>query len=449
MCSCSGKCGCAPQSKVQPPLRSLPAPIPEITWSVLQLPAGSTPTVVVSGVPPVYHVQIGFPGAFSPTFGTNVTVNMIPNGDPASGTIDNTDPLNPILTLNIPSPLDGQDGVSPFTELTASFVQPAAGSTVTITVADTSWMSLGSWIYIANGGGHYVVASNPLSATQILVTNPGAAQLSPFGWVATSIPTNGAPGATITSSGFDNQVQPSGPPGTIGETGASGLTPQVSIVYTVPVSAPVDAAHNLVLYFNAAPPSIPTIGRFYEWNGSSWDGGPNFVAAGGTITYSGNSNPNTSPPSGAKLLDLYIQFTGTDAVYWQLTSPSTWTTIGTVALLGTATTAASWTGGPGTYTLDLATFSYDIDADSDIELDWDDTNYSGQGTWTVLVRNSNGAAPINVSFATGRWSYLKNLPVAPTPALSLPDTEVVVVTFSRDSFSGLYTIIAFDTLLNI
>ncbi len=428
MCSCSGKCGCAPQSKVQPPLRSLPAPIPEITWSVLQLPAGSTPTVVVSGVPPVYHVQIGFPGAFSPTFGTNVTVNMIPNGDPASGTINNTDPLNPILTLNIPSPLDGQDGVSPFTELTASFVQPAAGSTVTITVADTSWMSLGSWIYIANGGGHYVVASNPLSATQILVTNPGAAQLSPFGWVATSIPTNGAPGATITSSGFDNQVQPSGPPGTIGETGASGLTPQVSIVYTVPVSAPVDAAHNLVLYFNAAPPSIPTIGRFYEWNGSSWDGGPNFVAAGGTITYSGNSNPNTSPPSGAKLLDLYIQFTGTDAVYWQLTSPSTWTTIGTVALLGTATSVDTHTGG-GTYTFDAAVFSYIISTDSDIDLDADVTNYDGNGTWRFTIRNSDGS-PHDFNIGGLVQSGIPTLP------LSIPSLGAANVIITRHSANG-------------
>lgn len=423
MCAgnCSGRCGCAPQSKVQPPLRSLPAPIPEITWSVLQLPAGSTPTVVVSGVPPVYHVQIGFPGAFSPTFGTNVTVNMIPNGDPASGTIDNTDPLNPILTLNIPSPLDGQDGVSPFTELTASFVQPAAGSTVTITVADTSWMSLGSWIYIANGGGHYVVASNPLSATQILVTNPGAAQLSPFGWVATSIPTNGAPGATITSSGFDNQVQPSGPPGTIGETGASGLTPQVSIVYTVPVSAPVDAAHNLVLYFNAAPPSIPTIGRFYEWNGSSWDGGPNFVAAGGTITYSGNSNPNTSPPSGAKLLDLYIQFTGTDAVYWQLTSPSTWTTIGTVSLMGATTVEETHTVA-GTLTLPAENFSYLVDANKDIDLDFDDTNYAGQGTWTVVIYNSDASS---IDFTAGTLST-SGIPTLPLTIPTLTNAVVVV-----------------------
>lgn len=430
MCSCSGKCGCAPQSKVQPPLRSLPAPIPEITWSVLQLPAGSTPTVVVSGVPPVYHVQIGFPGAFSPTFGTNVTVNMIPNGDPASGTIDNTDPLNPILTLNIPSPLDGQDGVSPFTELTASFVQPAAGSTVTITVADTSWMSLGSWIYIANGGGHYVVASNPLSATQILVTNPGAAQLSPFGWVATSIPTNGAPGATITSSGFDNQVQPSGPPGTIGETGASGLTPEVLITYTVPVSAPVSAAYNMVLYFNAAPPSIPTIGRYYTWNGASWDGGPNFVAAGGTITYSGNSNPNTSPPSGAKLLDLYIQFTGTDAVYWQLTSPSTWTTIGTVALMGTTTIEETHTVA-GTLTLPAETFSYLVDANKDIDLAFDDTNYAGQGTWTVVIYNSDASS---IDFTAG-GILTSGIPTLP---LTIPTlTHAVVVVRRTGSTSGV------------
>lgn len=450
MCSCSGTCGCSPQVRVQPPVRSLPAPIPEITWSVLQLPAGSTPTVVVSGVPPVYHVQIGFPGAFSPVFGTNVIVTTLAPGSPATASIDNTDPLNPILSLGIPRGADGENGWGTAFELLDSFNMPAPGFTTGfVTVGDNRMVEVGTWVKITGfsieGNWFVVVAKN--GDDQMQLRNPGPTDLLPYwGSSATDVPSN-APTGTVFSAGEKGVVV--GAPGLRGIQGTGGLTPQVSVVYTVPVSPPVSAADNLVLYFNAAPPSIPTIGRFYSWNGASWDGGPNFVAAGGTITYSGNSNPNTSPPSGAKLLDLYIQFTGTDAVYWQLTSPSTWTTIGTVALLGTATTAASWTGGPGTYTLDLATFSYDIDADSDIELDWDDTNYSGQGTWTVLVRNSNGAAPINVSFATGRWSYLKNLPVAPTPALSLPDTEVVVVTFSRDSFSGLYTIIAFDTLLNI
>lgn len=421
--ACQGPCSCcAPTRPARAPLRSEPAPVPEITFGVTQLPAGDTPTVVVSGVPPIYHVQIGIPGAFSPVFGTNVIVNMIPNGDPASGTIDNTDPLNPILTLNIPSPLDGEDGVSPFTALGAAFVQPAAGSTVTMTGADVSWMSLGSWIYI-EGGGHYVAASNPLSATQIIIRNPGAADLSPFGWSAPSIPTNAAAGATITSSGFDTQVQPSGPPGVAGQNGDAGPAAQIAIVYTVPVSRPASDAENLVLYFNAVPPSIPTIGRFYSWNGASWDGGPNFVAAGGTTTYTGSSDPNVAPPAGAKLLDFYIQFQAGSAIYYQLTAPSTWTNIGTVALLGMSTLYDTHSVA-GDYTVDMANFSIFLTADKNItNLLYDQSNYTGQGIWTLQVHNVDGGA-----ISIGYGSALQDPAI--TPVVSIPSGDILFVRFS-------------------
>lgn len=446
MCNCSAPCNC-PIVSVAPAVVGEPGPPTELTADVTILPSTDSASVQTSGVPPTQHLQFLLPAAPSPVLSVAAT-NTLPAGDPASVAINNTDPLAPALTFDIPAGADGDDGVSPFTSLDASFVQPAAGSTVTVTVADTSWMSLGGWAYVS-GGGHYVIASNPLSATQILLRNPGAGDLSPFGWTLTSIPTNAAPGATITSSGFDNQVEVSGPPGAAGEEGAAGATLDPSVVYVVPSSPPSGPEDYLRVYFNAAPPSVPTVGQFYTWNGAAWVAGPNFVSQGGTTTYSGTADPNTAPPAGSKVLDLYIQFVGNNAVYWQRTAPSTWVTIGTVALLGTSTTAVSWTTGPGTYTLGLATFSYDIDADSDIELDWDDTNYAGQGVWTVVVRNSSGAAPINVSFTTLRWNYLKNLPVPPTPALSLPDTEVVVIQFTRDSFSGLYTITVFDTLLAI
>jgi len=421
--SCQGSCSCcAPTRPAQAPLRALPAVAPTITFGFYELPPGSTPVVVQSGVSPVLHYEVGFPGAFSPVFGANVIVNMIPNGDPATGTIDNTDPLNPILTLNIPSPLDGQDGVSPFTELAVSFIQPAAGSTVTLTGVDVSWMSLGGWIYV-EGGGHYVVASNPLSATQILIRNPGAADLSPFGWTPTSVPTNAAPGATITPSGFDTQVQASGPPGPEGPAGDTGLTPEVAIVYTIPVAPPVSDAENLVLYFNAAPPSIPSIGRFYSWNGASWDGGPNFVATGGTTTYTGAADPNVTPPSGAKVLDLYIQFQASNAIYYQLTSPSTWSVVGTVALMGMATLYDTHTVA-GDYTVDMANFSIFLTADKNItNLVYDQSNYTGAGIWTIQIYNADGGA-----ISIGYGSALQDPAI--TPVVSIPSGDILFVRFS-------------------
>jgi hypothetical protein len=423
MCACNGPCSCDARIPIGPPGRpGDPGPAPEITFGFYELPPGSTPVVVQSGVSPVLHYEVGFPGAFSPVFGTNVIVNMIPNGDPATGSIDNTDPLNPILTLNIPSPLNGQDGVSPFTELAVSFIQPAAGSTVTVTGVDVSWMSLGQWAYI-QGGGHYVAASNPLSATQILMRNPGAADLSPFGWVATSIPGNAAPAATITPSGFPNQIMPSGPPGYAGENGTPGPASQVAIVYSIPSSPPAGDEFNTVVYFNAAPPSIPTIGRYYYWNGASWDGGPNFVAAGGTITYTGAADPNVTPPSGAKLLDLYIQFQASNAIYYQLTSPTVWSVVGTVALLGMATLYDTHNA-PGNYTVDMANFSIFLTADKNItNLIYDQSNYTGAGIWTIQIYNNDAGA-----ISIGYGSALADPAI--TPVVSIPAGDILFVRFS-------------------
>lgn len=435
--ACQGPCNCcAPTRPARPPLRAEPAPAPTITFGFYTLPVGSDPVVVQSGVSPVLHYEVGFPLAASPVFGTNVVVNMIPNGDPASGTIDNTDPLNPILTLNIPSPLDGVDGETPFTALTASFVQPAPGNTVTMTGEDVEWMALGAWIYI-QGGGWYIVASNPLSATQIIIRNPGTAELTPYWgtppsgspWSSTwFMATNASTGATITPTGFDSQVQPSGPPAPRGPQGDSGLTPVVAITYTVPVSAPVSEAYNLVLYFNVAPPNIPTIGRYYSWNGASWDGGPNFVAAGGTNTYSGTADPNVAPPAGAKLLDLYIQFSGSNAVYYRLTAPSTWSIIGTVALMGTSTTVDTHTGG-GAYSFDAAVFSYVLSTDSDINLAPDVTNYDGAGTWMFSIYNSD-ASPHDFSDGSNVASGIPTLP------LTIPAGDTANIVLRRYSADG-------------
>lgn len=417
-CPCSAPCNC-PVVSVAPAVIGEPGPSTELTADVTILPSTDSASVQTSGVPPTQHLQFLLPAAPSPVLSVAAT-NTLPAGDPAAVAINNTDPLAPALTFSIPAGAAGADGVSPFTSLDASFVQPAAGSTVTVTVADTSWMSLGGWAYVS-GGGHYVIASNPLSATQILLRNPGAGDLSPFGWTLTSIPTNAAPGATITSSGFDNQVEVSGPPGAAGEEGAAGATLDPSVVYVVPSSPPSGPEDYLRVYFNAAPPSVPTVGQFYTWNGAAWVAGPNFVSQGGTTTYSGTADPNTAPPAGSKVLDLYIQFIGDNAVYWQRTSPSTWVVIGTVALMGTTTVEETHTVA-GTLTLPAENFSYLVDANKDIDLAFDDTNYAGQGTWTVVIYNSDASS---IDFTAGTLST-SGIPTLPLTIPTLTNAVVVV-----------------------
>lgn len=415
-CNCSEPCQC-PTVSVAPPVVGEPGPPNVLTVGTTVLSPGDPPSVSISGVSPNQHLQF----LLSP------------------GATGDAGPAGPAGANGAA----GANGVSRYTSLDADFVVPAVGSTVPITVGSTVWMSVGEWIYIRNGG--WFVVQSIDNATQATVRNPGPADLAP----ASGVPQNAAVGVTVSDLNNATQVGSSGRLGPAGAAGDPGPTLDPSVVYVVPSSPPSGPEDYLRVYFNAAPPSIPTVGQFYTWDGAAWVAGPNFVSQGGTTTYTGVADPNVAPPAGSKVLDLYIQFVGSNAVYWQRTAPSTWVVVGTVALMGTPTTSVTWTTGPGTYTLDLATFSYDIQADSDIELDWDDTNYTGQGAWTVLLNNNSGAAAINVSFATGRWNYLKSLPVPATPALSLPDTETVVIQFVRDSFGAVYTVTSFDTLLAV
>lgn len=430
----------------QPGRTGDPGPVTTISIGVDALPAGSDPVVVPSGVPPVQHFQIGFPLSPLPTLSATIQ-----EGSPIDVTVTGT-PSAPIFNFTIPAGTDGENGWGTAFELLDSFNMPAVGDTTGfVTIGDNRMLEVGTWVKITGFSieGNWFVVTAKSGDDQAQFRNPGSSDLLPYwGVTATDVPSNAPPG-TLFSAGEMGVVV--GAPGIIGLQGAAGETVIPVITDTPPLLAPTTVADSMVFVGNAVAPDQATsfVPYVYNYNSLTWEAGPNIAGPPGSTTYFQAADPNLVPIPGSNIGDGNWSIVGNSAILRMQATISSWVTVGTISLMGTTTTAASWTGGPGTYALDLATFSYDIDADSDIELDWDDTNYSGQGTWTVLVRNSNGAAPINVSFATGRWSYLKNLPVAPTPALSLPDTEVVVVTFSRDSFSGLYTIIAFDTLLTI
>lgn len=426
-CSCTSKCSC-PTIAVAPAVICEPGPPTNLTADLTVIPAGSESSVQISGVPPNQHLQFLLAAGASPVFNPVVPVTDLPAGSTPSASINNTNPLAPQLSLELVAGADGDDGVSSFTKLLAAYVQPAVGGLVTITVETTEWMSIGTWIYI-EGGGYYVVATNPLNATQIIVRNPGAADLNPFwGGAATSIPTNAAAGVTITSSGADSQVQPSGPPGVVGPAGGDADPLVVSLVTTIPVSPPATPADNLVLYQDVAPPSTPTVMRFYSWDGASWVGSSNMVGAAGSQTFFGSADPNVTPPSPSSIGDTYWRTQGSTLTYYQRTGVSTWTVRGTFALEGTAATFTT-VGSPGTVTLDAATFYHVLDVDKNIDLDLDTANYAGAGNWTVLVYNSD---PSSIDIAQG--SLLAN------PAITFPvavaTTETAVVKISRTTTDG-------------
>ena len=71
----------------------------------------------------------------------------------------------------------GIAGNNSYSNLTASFIQPAVGGTVTISVDNTSWMIPGFTIAIT-GAGYYTISSIN-SATSVTILNPGYADSPP------------------------------------------------------------------------------------------------------------------------------------------------------------------------------------------------------------------------------------------------------------------------------
>lgn len=110
---------------------------------------------------------------------------------------------------------DGTNGVNAYTITTANFTVPALGDTVTVAVANTSWMATGQNVFIA-GAGYFAVTTISSSVSLILTyladypenTNTGAiiaapAQVSAAGVMpalATPLPTVITDNSTGTAS---------------------------------------------------------------------------------------------------------------------------------------------------------------------------------------------------------------------------------------------------------
>lgn len=415
----SSPCGCsALEIPVGPRgFQGPPAPPPVITLGTpTALPPGSVPTAVITGTLGVYNIDFG------------LTV-----GDTGATGAPGTNGIN---------------GVA-YTNLAAPFTQPAIGGLVTITVGTTSWMSLGEPIYI-NGGGVYFVASNPLSATQIIIRNPGASD-----GFAAGVTGNAAAGVTVSIDGFAAQVTPSGRPGekgddgTPGATGTPGVDAYVGLTTTIPVAPPGPGLKTIFYTDNLV---TPTVFKAYFYT-SLWQAGPNLIGAAGTLIVNTGGDPNVTLPAGP--IGTYAIRTDVPSFYVK-TGVSTWafvvsltptldqvaiasgntTTeiISTSKVFGTTPFADTHTVA-GSYLYDTQYALIQLDADVDIALGINDSTYADGGSFCLQLTNIDAGA-INITYAGATWSK--------KTGLSLPATLAAGATqfyfFSLGDTSGLYCI---------
>lgn len=398
--SCSSSpCSCeALQIRIGPRGFTGPAgPAPALTFGVETLAPGSDATLTPTGGAGLYNLLFGIPAGATG-----------PQG---------------------PAGANGTNGIA-YTTLTSAFTQPALGDLVTITVGSTAFMELGQPIFIGQGGS-YIAASNPLSATQIIVVNPGPAEGYPAGVVGQT-----APGATVPVSGSLSQVTSVGRPGrdgtngTPGPQGVPGPASIIALTTTIPTLPPAPGAEVVAYTDNLV---TPTVFQFYFYSGG-WTAGPNIMGTPGTLTVNTAGDPNSTLPAGP--VGTYAYRTDTPSLYVK-TGAATWnllfTFIPTLAQVTTASSglldsvtmrtnrvigyvplAASFVVA-GTYTLLLQYQGTDINATKDIELDWDDTAYTQNASWTFTVLNSD-AAPINITYAASRWQKATGLTLPATLA---------------------------------
>jgi hypothetical protein len=117
------------------------------------------------------------------------------------------------VTVQVPGPTgatgsagsDGTDGLDSFTTTSAQFTQPASGSNVAITVAESGWMSVGQVIFIQSAG--YFTVVSKASSTAVTIQNLGY--------------TGNAAATTVIASG--SQVSPGGLRGAAGVDGDGAI----------------------------------------------------------------------------------------------------------------------------------------------------------------------------------------------------------------------------------
>jgi len=407
---CASNCGncstCAPD--VRPGRRGPrgPAGLPNtLTFSITELAPGTPAEVDVTGVSPNQHVAIGFPLAPSPVI--SVLANTLTAGSPATATVNNANPLAPIITFGLPRGADGDDGVSAFSTLASTFVMPAVGAAAPAFFVNNDWVNIGLPIQL--GPTTWLICeTNPgLPGGLVNLRNPGAGDGYPTGisYNAAEFATFGA-GTVVTGRGRD------------GLRGPAGATPAlfVNAVTTIPVAAPAAGGEIVVYYDNAL---TPTIVAFYAWNGTTWNASPNLIGPAGTIWQTTGGDPNVTLPTGP--IGTFVLRTDVLSIY-QRTSVSVWTLVGSLtptfnqvwtASSGATTRPVYYTPDIETHTSDAAPFVIDltrvltvVDVQDDIELDY--TALSNYSEWWLELENTTAGA-LAVTYATGKWEKATGL----------------------------------------
>jgi hypothetical protein len=400
---CASNCGncstCAPDVR---PGRRGPQGIPglpnTLSFSITALDPGDTPTASVTGVSPNQHLAIGFPLAPSPV--VSVLATTLTAGTPATATINNTDPLAPVITFGIPEGADGDDGVSAFSTLASNFVMPAVGVAAPASFVNNDWVNIGLPIQL--GPTTWLICtSNPgLPGGLVTLLNPGPGEGYPTGISYNALAgSNFGAGTVVTGRGRD------------GRQGLNGAAPAlfVDAVTTIPVAAPAAGGEIVVYYDNAL---TPTIVAFYAWDGAAWNASPNLIGPAGTIWQTTGGDPNVTLPSGP--IGTFVLRTDVLSIY-QRTSVSVWTLVGSL----TPTFDQVWTASSGlttrpqyytpttathsvagVFTIDLTKAWTVVDVQAAIELNY--TALSNYGEWWLELSNSTGSSKA-VTYTTSKW----------------------------------------------
>jgi hypothetical protein len=230
------------------------------------------------------YVRIPIAGYYIVQSVTNATTAVLQN---------NGDPFNALSGVTITSGAvvlpaqaaaggGGTPGQNAYTTLTAGFTVPAAGSTVSITVASTAWMPGSGYALFIGGAGYYLINSIT-DSTHVVVLNSGSAA-------------NQSPGTTVSSGAT---IAGAGPQGAPGATGASlSAYDALTAVFTQPAMS----ANVTITIGNTAWLSVNQI--IYVAGGGYYQVATVANATTLSVTnlpYPGNASAGASIASGSKV----------------------------------------------------------------------------------------------------------------------------------------------------
>lgn len=177
----------------------------------------------------------------------------------------------------------GPVGPASYTTTTLDFVQPASGSSVSVTMGSNAWFAVGQTVYVATGGS-YVVASKTSTTVASLTNTTGATG-------------NAAPATTIASGSI---ISAGGVQGAAGASGAAGTNPGVTTADTTQV--PSTGLFVCSPYPGCVEPTDNWTAQRSQCRGVCTVAG----SVSGSVTSSGNVTVKLSTEGGAPQVDGLI-----------------------------------------------------------------------------------------------------------------------------------------------